>query len=87
MDYFAYMFRFYHVHSSEVVPAGTSAESPFEELWGKPLKLAVHAADAADTISRNDAPSIFFPGDVLALREALLKKGILQRSRVAPESP
>ncbi|CAE7775898.1 unnamed protein product [Symbiodinium sp. CCMP2592] len=78
VDYFAYMFRFYHVHSAEVVPAGTGVDPGFEALWGKPVKLAADA-DAAMS-SRIEHPVVYFPGDVRELRDALLAKGTLRRN-------
>ena len=77
VDYFAYMFRFYHIHSSAVVPAGTLEDPKFEELWGKPVKLAAGASVA--TIAGQEKPAVYFPGDVLAIREVLLSNG-MQRS-------
>ena len=80
LDYFAYMFRFYHVHSAEVVPAGTGVDPGFEALWGKPVKLAADPDAAMST--RIEHPVVYFPGDVRELRDALLAKGTLQRTRL-----
>ncbi|CAE7029058.1 unnamed protein product [Symbiodinium sp. KB8] len=80
VDYFAYMFRFYHVHSSEVVPAGTGVDPAFEALWGKPMKLAADPVDVARTSTRTEYPVVYFPGDVRELRDALQAKGTLRRN-------
>ena len=82
VDYFAYMFRFYHVHSSEVVPAGTGVDPAFEALWGKPMKLAADPVDVARTSTRTEYPVVYFPGDVRELRDALQAKGTLRRIRL-----
>ncbi|CAK9071057.1 unnamed protein product [Durusdinium trenchii] len=75
-DYFAYMFRLYHVHP-DVVPAGVAAQESFQALWPH------ERVEDEEVLVRSGSDMVLFSGDILALRDRLaLGTGIpaLQRS-------
>eukprot|EP00434_Breviolum_minutum_P023858 symbB.v1.2.021050.t1/scaffold1800.1/size100811/2 len=78
-DYFAYMFRLYHVHGDMLVPAGVAKGFAFQDLW--PLKPMSSEVILASKSLASSEPALVFSGNILQLREHLLKEGNLKRHR------